>query len=204
MAVSNIDFTSPNVQYTYDLSNNTIFEKNPENYINALGIQQLKTIGNSFLLDVYLSSGNVVEYHYHPNATEVLYCITGAITASLVNPFTKERKQFSLGSGQVVCFPQGWLHDAKATEDDTHLLAVHDTPELQTVWFSDLLRLLPAEQLAYMYCLNESEIKDALQPIHDTVVIGPPRNCERDRQFSGARSAHENMTFQRFPHNLDD
>lgn len=188
MAISYMDYTSPKVQYTYDLSNNTIFKKNPQNYINGLGIKQLNTDGNIFLLDIHLSKGNVVEPHSHPNATEVLYCISGAVTASLINPFTNELKNFPIKPGEVVSFPQGWQHYAMATEDRTHVLSSHDTPELQTVWTSDLLRLLPDEVLAHTYCLDLEKIKDALRPITERVVIGPPENCKRENNSSDSRA----------------
>ncbi|RKD24538.1 glucose-6-phosphate isomerase [Ammoniphilus oxalaticus] len=182
MAVSYMDFASPNARYTYDLRNNPIYQKDPRNFVNGVGIQQLNTIGNIFLLDVFLDAGNVVEPHSHPNASELLYCVSGAAVASFINPFTNELRNFPLKPGQVASFPQGWLHYATATEDRTHLLATHDTPLLQTVWFSDLLRLLPPQVFAHTYCLNEQQVKETLSPIKERVVIGPPKNCHQQPQ----------------------
>ena len=77
MGKQDIDYKDPNLHYSYDLAQSRFFTKNKENYINVLGIEQLRTIGNVFLLDVFLSAGNVVEPHYHSNASELIYCITG-------------------------------------------------------------------------------------------------------------------------------
>lgn len=107
MAVSYMDFTSPNVQYFYDLKNNRTFTKDANNFINALGIQQLNTLGNVSLLDIYLSKGNVVEPHVHQNASELVYCIQGAAVVSILNPFTKMVLNFNITPGQVANIPQG-------------------------------------------------------------------------------------------------
>jgi quercetin dioxygenase-like cupin family protein len=177
MAVSNLDFTNPDLKFTYDLRNNLMFKKNNRNYINALGIDQLNTIGNVFLLDVFLSKNNLVEPHYHQNATELIYCITGSATASFINPFTNELKHFPITPGQVANIPQGWWHYVEATADGTHLLAIHDTPSLQTVFGSDIFRITPPQVLAHTYCLDENKVKNTFKPIHDTVIIGPPNDC---------------------------
>lgn len=58
------------------------FVKNQDNFINGLRIEQLHIIGNMYLLDVFLSTGNVVEPHYHSNASELIYCITGETVVS--------------------------------------------------------------------------------------------------------------------------
>lgn len=180
MAVSYMDFTAPDVQYKYDLSNNLLFKKDSRNYIYALGIEQLNTIGNMYQLDIYLSKGNFVEPHWHPNASELTYCITGEAVVSLVNTDTEELINVTIQPGQVVSIPQGWWHYACAAKDDTHILATHDTPMLQTIFGSDVLRLTPPQILSYVYCLDEDELKNALSPLQQTVIIGPPADCEKN------------------------
>jgi hypothetical protein len=53
-------------------------------------LKQLNTLENVSLLDIFLSANNVVEPHYHQNAAELVYCISGAATVSMLNPFTKQ------------------------------------------------------------------------------------------------------------------
>ena len=196
MAVSYLDFTDPNLKFTYDLRNNLLFKKNNRNYIDSLGIDQLNTIGNVFLLDAFMSKGNVVEPHYHQNATELIYCITGAAIISFINPFTNELKNFPIKPRQVANIPQGWWHYVEATADDTHLLAIHDTPSLQTIYGSDVLRLTPAQVLAHTYCLDEKKVKQTLKPIKETVIIGPPNDCEkRDASTNQERTTEPEMPY---------
>ncbi|GGH23667.1 cupin domain-containing protein [Paenibacillus segetis] len=178
MAVSYMDFTSPNVQFTYDVNNNSFFKKDDQNYINFLSINQLNTLGNVSLLDIYLSTDNVIEPHTHQNATELVFCISGAAVVSIINPFTKKLLNYSIQPGQVANVPQGWWHYEIASVDNTHLLAIFDAPVPEFIGGSDLLRLTPASVFAHTYCLDEAKVKNTFAPITNTVVIGPPNDCK--------------------------
>ncbi|GAB7056519.1 cupin domain-containing protein [Paenibacillus sp. YK5] len=197
MSVSYMDYTSPSVQFSFDLNNNLFFKKDNRNYINGLSIHQLNTLGNVSLLDIYLSTGNVIEPHIHQNASELVYCISGAAVVSLINPFTKELLNFPIQPGQVASVPQGWWHYEIASADNTHLLAIFDAPIPEFIGASDLLRLTPANVFAHTYCLNEAKVKDALAPITKTVVIGPPSDCMSDQVQSqaAANPANTNQTY---------
>lgn len=178
MSISYMDYTSPNVQFTYDLKNNPFFKKDNQNYINVLSINQLNTLGDNSLLDIFLSNGGTVEPHYHQNASELVYCIAGSAVVSLINPFTSQLLHFPIRPGQVANVPQGWWHYEIATRDNTHLLAVFDAPIPEVIFGSDILRLTPANVLADTYCLNEAEVKETLAPITSTVIVGPPKDCK--------------------------
>jgi oxalate decarboxylase/phosphoglucose isomerase-like protein (cupin superfamily) len=172
-----MDYTSPNTQFTFDLDNKSSYKKDDQNYINQLGIEQLNTLGNTSLLDIFLNIGNVVEPHIHQNASELVYCIAGAAVVSLINPFTNLLMNFPIKPRQVANVPQGWWHYEIATEDNTHLLAIFDAPTPEVIFGSDIFRLTPANVLAHTYCLDEATVKKAFAPITKTVVIGPPINC---------------------------
>ncbi len=174
-----MDYTSPTVQFTYDLRDNVLFQKDAQNSINELSIQQLNTLANVSLLDIRLSTANVVEPHYHQNATELVYCISGAVTVSLINPFTLELRHFPITPGQVANVPQGWWHYLVATMDNTHLLTIFNAPTPEFILGSDILRLTPSNILAHTYCLNENKIQEALAPIKKPVIIGPPNDCKQ-------------------------
>ncbi|WP_400163687.1 cupin domain-containing protein [Brevibacillus sp. TJ4] len=179
MAISYMDYTAPNVQFSSNVNENLFFRKDARNYINVLSIQQLNTLGNVSLLDIFLSTSNVIEPHYHQNASELVYCISGAAVVSLLNPFTKELLHFPIGPGQVANVPQGWWHYEVATVDNTHLLAIFDAPIPEFIGGSDLLRLTPPEVWAHTYCLDERQVRETLAPITETVFIGPPNDCAR-------------------------
>jgi len=186
VAASYMDFTSPNVQFTFDLRNDLFFKKDDRNYINRLSVNDLNTLGNASLLDIFLSTGNVVEPHIHQNATELVYCISGAAVVSLINPFTGKLLNFPIKPGQVANVPQGWWHYEVATVDNTHLLAIFDAPVPQAIFGSDILRLTPASVWAHTYCLNEAQVKATLAPLKATTYIGPAKDCVRPTQPAGA------------------
>ncbi|MFC5470066.1 cupin domain-containing protein [Cohnella suwonensis] len=174
MAVSYIDFTSPNMQFTCDVNKNPAYVKDDRNRINALGVDQLNSLGNASILDIYLSKGNIVEPHIHQNATELVYCVSGGAIVSMINPFAKKLLNYQIGPAQVANVPQGWWHYEIATVDQTHLIAIFDAPAPEFISGSDILRLTPPNVLAYSYGLDEATVKAALSPIKETVVIGPP------------------------------
>lgn len=179
MAVSYMDYTSPSTQFTFDVNKSTFFKKDSQNYINVLGISQLNTLGNVSLLDIYLSTGNIIEPHIHQNASELVYCVSGAAIVSLVNPFSKKLMNFPIQPGQVANVPQGWWHYEIAQVDNTHLIAIFDAPTPEFIGGSDLLRLTPPHIWAHSYCLDEAQVKETFAPITNTVFIGPPNNCHK-------------------------
>ena len=144
-------------------------------------MNQLNTLENTSLLDIYLSTGNVVEPHIHQNAAELVYCISGSAVVSLLNPFTNQILNLPIKPGQVANIPKAWWHYEIATADGTHLLAIFDAPTPEVIFGSDILRLTPANIMAHTYCLDEQQWKQAVSPIQSTTVIGPPANCNQNR-----------------------
>ena len=90
---STVDYSSPTAQFTFDVNKSPLFKKYDRNIINVLGIDQLNT------LDIYLSKNNVIEPHYHQNVAELVYCISGAITVSILNPYTKQLHNYPITPG---------------------------------------------------------------------------------------------------------
>src|SRR5690625_3167204 len=173
------DSKDSNLNYAADLKQNRFFTKNQHNYINVLSQKQLPTMGKVFLLDVFLSANNIVEPHYHANASEIIYCITGETIVSMINPKTNELKNYRINPQQAVTIPQGWWHYFQATKDHTHVLTIYDTSDLDTVWGSDVLRVTPSEIFAHAYCLNQHQVRQTLGSIKDRVIIGPPKGCKQ-------------------------
>lgn len=186
---SYMDYTSPSTQYTFDINKSPLFIKDNQNYINVLGIKQLNTLENVSLLDIFLSTNNVVEPHYHQNAAELVYCISGAAVVSILNPFTKELLDFPITPGQVANVPQGWWHYEIATVDNTHLLAIFDAPTPEVILGSDILKFTPANIMAHTYCMDENQWKQVTAPVKPSTYIGPYKDCGRGNESTN-RNAH--------------
>ncbi|MEK3763662.1 MULTISPECIES: cupin domain-containing protein [unclassified Solibacillus] len=179
---SSIDYTSPSTQFAFDINKSTLFKKDHRNFINVLGVKQLNTLDNVSLLDIYLSADNIIEPHYHQNAAELIYCISGAVTVSILNPFTKQLLHYPLTPGQVANVPQGWWHYEVATVDDTHLLAIFNAPTPEVILGSDLLKLTPPNILSQTYCINETEWNQAISPVKPNTFIGSYSDCSKETQ----------------------
>lgn len=175
---SSIDYTSPSTEFTFDVNNNTLFKKDIFNFLNILGVQQLNTLNNTSLIDIFLSANNVIEPHYHPNASELVYCISGEMTASLLNPFTKQYQTYSITPGQVVNIPQGWWHYQFATVDQTHVLAIFNAPTPEVILGSDILKLTPSNIMAHTYSMDKDQWEKAIAPIIPSTYIGPRQNLQ--------------------------
>ena len=78
-----LDYTSPNVKYSFDLNQSPLVKYDQHNLINVLGKKQLNSLDQVSLLDIYLSKSKVVEPHYHQNAAELVYCIDGSAAVSM-------------------------------------------------------------------------------------------------------------------------
>ena len=174
---SYMDYASPAARFAFDVNTSPLFVKDKQNYINVLGVKQLNTLENVSLLDIFLSTANVVEPHYHQNAAELVYCISGAATVSMLNPFTKRLLSYAITPGQVANIPQGWWHYEIATVDRTHLLAIFDAPTPEVILGSDILKFTPAAIMSHTYCMNEKLWNEVISPVQPSTYIGPPANC---------------------------
>lgn len=192
--MANMDYTSPSAQYAFDVNCSPLFRKDNYNFINVLGVQQLNTLDNVSLLDIFLSANNVVEPHYHQNAAELVYCISGAVTVSMLNPFTKCVLNYSINPGQVVNVPQGWWHYEVATANNTHILAIFNAPTPEVILGSDILRFTPTNIMAHTYCIDENKWKEAIEPVRPTTYIGPYTDC----YYKNANCSQQQS--QQYPH----
>jgi len=179
------DFSSPNLQLWLDVNRSPFFRLDGSNYINVAGNKQLNSLQSTSLLDIFLSAGHVIEPHYHQNAAELIYCISGAATVSILNPFTRQLHDFPLTPGQIVNVPRGWWHYEIATVDGTHLLAIFDAPNPEVILFSDLLTLTPSGIIAHTYGVDEAEWKKAIAPVQPGTILGPRFGQQPDPSGSG-------------------
>jgi oxalate decarboxylase len=73
---------------------------------------------------VVLKPGGIREPHWHPNAWEFDYCISGRARMSVVAP-ENEWKEFDVESGQAVFVPMGFFHYFENIgKDDLQFLVV--------------------------------------------------------------------------------
>ncbi|MGE7779042.1 cupin domain-containing protein [Peribacillus sp. NPDC097264] len=186
-----MDYASPSTQFTFDVTKSTLVKKDNLNYINVLGISQLNTLENTSLLDIFLSANNIIEPHYHQKAAELVYCISGAATVSILNPYTKLIQNYPITPGQVANVPQGWWHYEVATMDQTHLLAIFNAPTPEVILGSDILKLTPADIMAHTYSIDENQWNKTVSPVQPSTFIGPPVTYNRNGNNHSHQSWHD-------------
>lgn len=200
--VQYMDYTSPSTQYTFDINKSPLFIKDNKNYINVLGINQLNTLENVSLLDIFLNINGVIEPHYHQNAAELVYCISGAATISILNPFTNQILNFYITPGQVANVPQGWWHYEVAAIDNTHLLAIFNAPTPQVILGSNLLKFTPSNIMSYTYCMNENQWKQITSLVKPNTYIGPYQDCNIGTESMSHQYFNQQLQYdQNIPYN---
>jgi quercetin dioxygenase-like cupin family protein len=190
MSSPNVDLASSSLNLFYDMKNAPYFKQDPQNFIYQLNEKQLPVMQNLAMLDIYLSQGHTVEPHWHPNAAELVYVIHGEAIISVLNPFTSQLLTYRVTAPQVVYLPMGWWHWQIAMTDHTHLLAIFDNSAPQTVFGSDVLMKTPPEVFQLNYCVNGDKLAQVLEPIQQTVIIGPPYpGCVNPQATTNAATA---------------
>ncbi|PPA69064.1 cupin domain-containing protein [Jeotgalibacillus proteolyticus] len=185
-----MDYTSPDTQFTFDLNTSNLYKKDNYNLINVLGVNQLNTLEGSSLLDIFLSKSNFVEPHYHQNASELVYCISGKANVSMLNPFTNEIQTYPITPGQVANVPQGWWHYEEALADRTHLLAIFDAPTPLVILGSNILKFTPSNVMAHNYCMDENQWIKTTATVNPNTYIGPSCAPAQNRPYTETASPY--------------
>ncbi|KQY94043.1 glucose-6-phosphate isomerase [Paenibacillus sp. Root52] len=167
---------APNVQLAGDSTALLYYKRDPRNYVTQLFGEQLPTIKNGFF-NVHMSKGIIVQPHWHTNTTEMIVLISGEITTSVFDPFTRKRISYHLIPGQVAIFPKGWFHWFVADTDDVHLLTIFDVPTPDIVLGADFLAATPPEVAHRAYCIDEEAYAKAVASIQNDAILGPPIGC---------------------------
>ncbi|MBP2002007.1 oxalate decarboxylase/phosphoglucose isomerase-like protein (cupin superfamily) [Paenibacillus shirakamiensis] len=174
----NVDLKSPSLNLSGDSNVTLNYKKDDRNFITQVFAAQLPAIQTGFF-NAHLSKDVIVQPHWHTNATELVFVISGEVITSVFDPFTQKLLSYRLKPGQVSQFPKGWFHWIVALTDYTHILTIFDVPTPDIVYGSDFLRFIPKEILNLAYCVNEEEYAKAVAPIQESVILGPPPGCIR-------------------------
>ncbi len=109
-----------------------------------------------------------------PNAWELDVMISGEVEVSIIDPDTSTLHTYRIKKGNVAFIPMGWWHWIEPLTEEAHLHLFFNNDQFESAEGSDILRLTPPEVFQKAYNVNESQTKQALEPIDETVVIGPP------------------------------
>lgn len=169
---------SPNLNLTADSNKTVTYKHDPHNYITQVFEEQLPAIKTG-LFNVHMNKGFIVQPHWHTNVNELVFVISGEVVTSVFDPYTQKLKSYRIKPGQVSMLPLGWFHWIVAMKDDTHFLTIFDEPTPDIVYGSDFLRFTPKEIMHLAYCIDEEKYAEAVAPIQESIILGPPACCKK-------------------------
>ena len=161
----------------FDSKKSVFFRRNAENIILQVTSLQLPIMKNIGLDNIFLSKDHILEPHWHPNAAELDYVVSGEAVISVLDPITPQLLTYRVKPGDVVFIPINWWHWMISITDEANIVAVYDNEHRQNVFGSDVLRKTPPEVFQLAYGVNAEQLAKILKPITQTVIIGPEKCC---------------------------
>jgi oxalate decarboxylase len=126
---------------------------------------------------VILDKGGIREPHWHPDAWEFDYCISGKARMSVVAP-DNTWQIFDVEPGQIVFVPQGYFHYFENIgADKLHFLVVFNNSAAETdddIGITVSLGGIPRHVLAATFGVPE-KVFDQIPKLHKEVVLTSTR-----------------------------
>jgi oxalate decarboxylase len=110
--------------------------------------KELARLDGICFLPLYVEAGGVREPHWHPNAAELIYIVSGAAEIGLVGP-DDVLETFTIGAGDLAFFPMNWIHyvaSIGAEPLDSIVYLSHAAPT--RIDLSDMVAFMPREVTA--------------------------------------------------------
>jgi oxalate decarboxylase len=162
--------------YLFDLANSEPVLTKPSGTVQAAyqGSFPIVTGQNAATVLVVLQKGGIREPHWHPNAWEFDYCISGTARMSVVAP-GNQWQSFDVKVGQVVFIPQGFFHYFENTgEDELRFLVVFNDSAKESdddIGISVSLGGTPNHVLAATFGMPVEAFKHIPKPHQEVVIV---------------------------------
>jgi len=125
-------------------------------FSNAAGMQTIANADNFPILSTWamsvflvrLKKGGVLEPHWHPNAAELGYCISGraemTIYPSNVDADSFTVNTFTIDPGEIIFVPQGFMHDIEnISNQETKFVIAYNNERATTIGISGSVGSMP-------------------------------------------------------------
>jgi oxalate decarboxylase len=98
-----------------------------------------------------LQPGAVRIPHWHPDAAELDYCLSGTAEIGISFP-SGEWQRFNVAAGQISIIPQGWFHYIKNTGPDVmSMLVIFNNSAPNDIGLSEGFQAIPKEVLGLTF-----------------------------------------------------
>ncbi len=111
---------------------------------------------NMALATITLKKGGIREPHWHPNADEMTYCVSGKALITMFSPGNK-KDTFTLSAGEVVYFPKGYLHHIENIHHrESRFILAYDHHSPEDLDLSQSISSMSAHVLAHTFGTKEN------------------------------------------------
>jgi len=122
------------------------------------------------LYSLRLDSGGVREPHWHPNADELSYCVSGRALVTIFSPGAGH-DTFTVDAGEIVFIPKGYLHHIENIGDSETKFAIafnHEKPE--DIGISGSTGSIPDQVLGATFGLGAEYFSNFKKSSHDLLI----------------------------------
>jgi oxalate decarboxylase len=122
------------------------------------------------LYSLHLDKGGVREPHWHPNAVELGYCLTGRAVMTIFSP-SAGHDTFSVDAGEIVFVPRGYLHHIENIYEGETKFAIafnHERPE--DIGISGATGSMVDRVLGYTFGVDSQYFSNLKRHPHDVLI----------------------------------
>jgi oxalate decarboxylase len=118
------------------------------------------------MASLILKPGGIRIPHWHPNANEMDYVISGKAAIALFGPTSEANpggiiEHFVLEPGDISFLPQGWFHSIQNVgHGDLHILVIFNNPSPQDIGLSFGLGAMQVEVVAKVLGVSEETVRE--------------------------------------------
>lgn len=103
--------------------------------------------------------------HWHPDAAELDYVLSGTAQIGLAFP-DGEWERFDVAAGQIAILPQGWFHYIKNIGTDTlQMLVIFNNSSPNDIGISEGFQAIPKEVLGLTFGVPADTFKDLREDV---------------------------------------
>ena len=160
--------------YTYNLDRATPQTSNTNGTRTMANVDNFPILSGLGIALLRLAKGGVREPHWHPNASELSYCISGRADMTIFSP-GNNHDTFTINPGEMTYVPKGYIHDIQNVGDDeAKFVVVFNNERPQDLGISGSLGWMTNRVLDATFGIKSPGLFDRLNYRgQQDVIIGP-------------------------------
>lgn len=139
--------------------------------IRLMNSKMFPALRGMTMYSVHLKKGGLREPHWHPNATELNYVISGKVRIGILHA-DGTRETFDLEPGDTGFIPQGWFHYIENIHDgDTNIIVSFGSDQPEDVGISNAVGFLSNKMLGTSFGVSEKVFEPLPKPEKAYLVV---------------------------------